>query len=316
MPSNTHQVAADRSTRDLGAPLSFNVLITRRDDVTLDVFYDYWGDIHGVMAARADGAADYWQHRLAGPIEDFFPAMAGVDQAAPGGDPIVGMAEITFAAEADRSALVSSAAVRQMVIDEQNVLKGTYLYASAPGNTLTLVDRLETNAPQGAPEGFCVLIFARQAQRTSQEQFRHFMRTTLAEYFVTSSDVNKVRIHLLEPYDSAAWPTPNVDHARNANQQYQAFIELAFHNVETAMRFTRSDELAALRRELPANVRALTTYVNFETHTLVYGGRPTQAGLRGVSAMRTLHAVGQPANERSMDVLKVLFGDQVLEPLA
>jgi hypothetical protein len=316
MSPNLLAEAIDRSIRDRGAQLAINVLISRRDDVDLDTFYNYWGDIHGVMAARADGAADYWQHRLTGPVADFFPGTSGVDQSAAEGDPIVGMAEITFATEAGRTALVSSAAVAQMVIDEQNVLKGTYMYASAPGNTLTLLDRMPSNTPQGPPDGFTLLVLVRQQQGTSQERFRDYMRQTLGRFFAASHDCTKARVHLMEPYDSGTWPTPNVDHARTANQQYQAILELAFRDEGTARRLVQSDSFALLSRGLPDVVRALTTYVNFETYTLVYGGRPTHAGLRGVSAIRTLQAVGQPANEQSMDALQVLFGERVLEPLA
>lgn len=304
------------AARDSGSQLSTSVMIARKDDIPLNVFYDYWGDVHGVLAARADGASHYWQHRLGAPLPGFFPVAAGIDQTPPTGVSIVGLAEITFADSAGREALIRSEAAAQMVTDEQNVLKATFMYSTAPGNAITLLDRFDSNIPQGAPKGYNVLAFIRKADTgVSVDGFRDFIRTTLSPMLTKLSGVMKVRVHLLEAYDSAAWPTPNVDHERAPSQQYNAYIELAFENEQAALAFPTSHGLETLNELLIANVSAITSYPSFHKNTMVYGGRPTYAGLRGTSAIRTLAAVGNPSNEQALPLLRLIFGEAVEQPL-
>jgi hypothetical protein len=306
----------DRASRDSNAQLSTSVLITRRDRVPLNVFYDYWGDVHGVLAARGEGVANYWQHRFGPALPGFFPSPPTVAQNVPSGDPIVGMAEITFESSQDRGKLIGGAVAGAMVMDEQNVLKGTYMYSTGPGNAVTLLDRFESNTPQGAPDGYSVMTFIRQAENVSTKQFRSFLRDEVAAALAKTVGVMKVRLHLLEAYDSAAWPTPNVDHERAADQQYHAYLELAFNTKAEATGAPFAKALTALAESLQKHVSALTTYPTFQKNTMRYGGRPTFAGLRGLSALRTLTAIGDPANEKELSMLKLIFGDAVLQPSA
>ncbi|WP_010187820.1 hypothetical protein [Sphingomonas sp. PAMC 26605] len=290
-------------------------MITRRDDISLDIFYDYWSDIHGVLAARAEGAFEYFQHRLGTPIDGFLQGSSSIDQTPSAGDAIVGLAEITFETSADREKLIRSAAVGQMVLDEQNVLKGTYMYSTGPGNAATIVDRTIDRAPQGPTGDYQVLVFLRRAESAPATEFRAFVRDTLMTTISEGTNVLKARLHLLEAYDAAAWPTPNVDHQRTISQQYDAYIELAFDSAANARRFTGSVRMAQTIFEAARLIAAATTYPD-EIYTMVFGGRPTQAGLRGLSAFRTLRAINEPENERSKPLLNVLFGDAVLEPLS
>lgn len=291
-------------------------MITRKDDISLQVFYDYWSDIHGVLAAKAEGTFEYFQHRLGAPIEDFFGGMDAVDQVAPGGDPIIGLAEITFLTLKDREKLIQSAAVGQMVIDEQNVLKGTYMYSTAPGNAETLIDRTKVRAPQGATGDYRVIAFIRKSRDVTEAEFRSFVRETLLLTVSGSPLVMKVRLHLLEAFDEGAWPTPNVDHKRGASQRYNAYIELAFESEAAATRFANSTEMLDTASKAEPFIASIATYPDFETYTMVFGGRPTQAGLRGLSAFRTLEAIHEPQNQRSLPLLNVMFGATALPPLA
>lgn len=295
--------------------LSTSVMITRKDDVPLNVFYDYWSDIHGVLAARAEGAFEYFQHRLGAPIDGFLQGTSSIDQTPSAGDAIVGLAEITFETSEDREKLIRSAAVGQMILDEQNVLKGTYMYSTAPGNAQTVVDRTTDHAPQGPTGDYQVIVFLRRADSATETEFRAFVRNKLMATITEDTNVLKARLHLLEAYDEAAWPTPNVDHQRTVNQQYDAYIELAFNSEDSARRFTGSARMGQTTFEAARLIAAATTYPD-EIYTMVFGGRPTQAGLRGLSAFRTLRAIKEPQNERSKPLLDVLFGDAVLAPLS
>jgi hypothetical protein len=304
----------DLASRDTYAQMSTSVMISRKDNVPLSLFYDYWGDVHGVLAARGEGVANYWQHRFANAIPSFFKMLEDVVQSAPVGDPIVGLAEISFETAEGREALIRSAVAGQMVMDEQNVLKATYMYSSAPGNALTLLDRSHSNAPQGAPEGYSVMTFIRRLANAPTAQFRTFVQEQLCDVLKTTAGVTKVRMHLLEPYDSAAWPTPNVDHERTDVQQYHAYLELAFENEAESASAAFANALLPLAGGFRKYVAAMTTYPVFQQNTMRYEGRPTFAGLRGLSAQRTLTAIGDPANEKELPMLRLIFGDAVLRP--
>jgi hypothetical protein len=126
----------------------------------------------------------------------------------------------------------------------------------------------------------------------------------------------KARFHLLEAFDEGAWPTPNVDHKRGASQRYNAYIELAFQSEAVATRFARSAEMLDTSSKAEPFIASIATYPEFETYTMVFGGRPTQAGLRGLSAYRTLAAIHEPENQRSLPLLNVMFGSMAHPPLA
>jgi hypothetical protein len=247
-------------------------------------------------------------------MTDFFPTTLGFNQLPPEGPPIEGVAEITFSSMQGLATLVATPTVARMLIDEQNVLKGAYCYLSSAGNAVTLLDRLKTNAPSGRVEGYGVLLFLRKDSKTSLDDFGALLRGELATTLTSSDEVLKVRMHLFEPYNDQIWLSPNVSHAIDVNAQYQGYYEIVFADAGAAKTFTQSASLAALATKIRALASGVVTYPSDSTYTLVYGGRPTVAGLRGVSAAKTLMSVGDPVNEKSLDLLRGLYGDLVLPP--
>ncbi|WP_439485915.1 EthD domain-containing protein [Blastomonas fulva] len=89
-------------------------LIERRVDVSRELFSRYWRDVHGVMAARIPGFADYTQHHVT-PLSDAAP-------------PFEGIAIVTFGSEDDRLGLATSEITRHIHRDEQNVFRRAMLY--------------------------------------------------------------------------------------------------------------------------------------------------------------------------------------------
>jgi hypothetical protein len=308
------QLAPDLSARDARAQLGLSCVLVDKVGVPDDLMKAYWGDIHGPLGSRNMGVDGYWEHWLGKGIPDFFPNLNGVDQKVPGGNPITGLAEISFRSTDEIAKLKISPSVGEIMKDEQNVFAKSYMYATAPGNTVTVVDRTKTNATQGRPEGYSVFVFVRKSNMASIEQFRNFLKNEFAGTLSKSSDVLKVRFQLYEKYDAGAWPTPNVDHARTTDQAYSAYLELSFTSAKGAQHFINSASFKALANGISANISALNTYPTDETHTMVIDGVPTTAGLRGVSAERTMSLLHQPENQRTYPVLRILFGDAVKEP--
>lgn len=304
----------DLSSRDSESSTAVSVLITRKDTILQNTFYDYWGDVHGVLAARGAGPTAYWQHHVDIPLAEFFPAALGFNQVPPEGAPVEGVAEITFSSMQGLATLVATPTVARMLIDEQNVLKDAYCYLSTTGNAVTLLDRLKTNAPSGRVEGFGVLLFLRKHSQASSAEFGDLLSGDFARILTSSKEVLKVRLHLFEPYDDQIWLSPNVNHTVAENDQYHGYYEIVFTDAADAKVFTGSATIAGLAPRIKALTSGVVTYPSDSTYTLVYGGRPTVAGLRGVSAAKTLMSVGDPANEKSLDLLQGLYGDLALQP--
>ena len=304
----------DLSSRDSESNTAVSVLITRKDTISKSTFYDYWGDVHGVLGARGAGPTAYWQHHIQTPLSEFFPTALGFNQLPPKGSPIEGVAEITFSSMEGLATLVATPTVARMLIDEQNVLKDAYCYLSTTGNAVTLLDRLRSNAPSGVVEGYGVLLFLRKHSQASLAEFESLVRGEFTTVLTSSNEVLKVRMHLFEPYNDQIWLSPNVNHAVAENDQYHAYYEIVFTDVAAATAFTDSAILAGLAPKIKALTSAVITYPSDSTYTLVYGGRPTVAGLRGVSAAKTLMSVGDPVNEKSLDLLQGLYGEQALQP--
>lgn len=312
--SASAQTAPDLSGRDARAQLGLSCVLVNKDGVPDDLMKAYWGDIHGPLGSRNKGVDGYWEHWLGKGLPNFFQGISGVDQKLPAGAPISGLAEISFRSTDEIAKLKISPSVGQIMLDEQNIFSRTNMYATAPGNTVTVTDRTKTNATEGKPEGYSVFVFVRKSGTVSTDQFRSFFKNDFAATLAKSSDVLKVRYQLYEKYDASAWPTPNVDHERTAEQTYAAYLELSFTSAQGAEHFVNSQNFKALASGISANIAALNTYPTDETYTMVIDGVPTTAGLRGVSAAKTMARLGQPENQRTYPVLRILFGDSVKEP--
>jgi hypothetical protein len=309
------QTAPDLSARDAHARIGMSCILMDKKGVPDELMKAYWGNIHGVLGTRHLGVDTYWEHWLGAPLPNFFSTIAGVDQKFPDGAPINGLAEISFRTMEEVAKLKISPSVPLLQQDEQNIFGESYMYATLPGNTVTVIDRSKTNVTEGKPEGYSVIVFVRRSVAVSTEQFRSFLRNDFAGTLAKSADVLKVRYQLYQPYDTSLWPTPNVEHARTADQVYAGYLELSFTSMKGAEHFIKSAEFKALAPGFSANVAAMNTYPNEETYTMIIDGVATTAGLRGIAAAKVMTRLGDPENERTLPVLKVIYGQNVKAPL-
>ncbi|MGA9379639.1 MAG: EthD domain-containing protein, partial [Phormidium sp.] len=56
---------ADYSARDRNGKVAFYVLLWKRKGISLELFDDYWRDVHGPVCARLPGQHQYWQFHVA-----------------------------------------------------------------------------------------------------------------------------------------------------------------------------------------------------------------------------------------------------------
>ena len=307
--------AQDRgfAARDDAAQMTTNGFLDRRDDVSPELFGLYWRDVHGPLAARIDGMHQYWQHHLDAPDASLLPgvvAESGIDVTVSEAERLEGLAEVTFASEADRGGMGASPAAGQLMEDEQNIFKGTYLHSSVAGNTRTLVDH-GPGIPQGEREAYHAILLIAENENSDSQAFRDLVTSDITAPLAAAEDVVKVRYHLFEGYDASGWDTPNVDNDRTQDQAFDAWVEIAFTGRAAAQRAL--DDIGATLAS-PDLIAAIHAYPVRAAYTLVYDGRPTLAGLRGASVAETITAIGAE-NQRTLPVLQSMHGREVEAPV-
>ena len=300
------------AARDDTAQLAVVGVLDRRDDIAQSLFYAYWRDVHGPLAARAVPHFQYWQHHLAAPDPALLPGSIsdrGIAVDVAQSEHIEGLAESSFTSAEAFSDMGAGPAADQLMLDEQNIFKGVYILGSVAGNTRTLIDREPNGAPQGRRDAYYMILLLAANETGDKTAFRSLVTERLAGVLADMEQVVKVRYHLFEPY-SNAWDTPNVDNTRSQQQAYDAWIELGFTDRDAACA-----ALMLVGNDLadPELIHALHAYPIREQFTLVYDGRPTLAGLRSHAVTSIIDAAGAD-NQRSLQVLRVLHGEDVQLP--
>ncbi|MEU4685597.1 hypothetical protein [Streptomyces xinghaiensis] len=279
-----------------------------RADLPQDVCEDYWRDVHGIMFARAPGLWQYRQLRLAANRPDLWPAVPGVSFDAPDGAQPRGMPHGLFLSEADLAAFGGHPLASETIPhDTRTFISRIGAQLSPPGGGRTLVDRVNDPAPQGAPPvPTFVLCFVPRAGAAPAEAFHRHLTERLARPWSGHPGVLRLRVEPLPPYDRSAMSSPGVPHEWPADETYLGWIELAVRDEGVAGDLLRG----AVAGELAEHVTAVHTYPVREIYTIIAAGRPTEVGLRGYPAVRTITAAGAD-DQRGEAILRLLYGDAV-----
>ncbi|MCK4727400.1 MAG: EthD domain-containing protein, partial [Desulfobacterales bacterium] len=137
----------DYSDRDKNGKAVFYVLLWKRNSITLEMFDDYWRNVHGAVCARLPGQHQYWQFHLAHNEGGIWPAIEGVEYSTLDEDQFDGIAELTFVTEEDRQIWFDAAAI--LMDDEHNLFSKAIGYNTSPGNSITCVDSIKVGDPNG-----------------------------------------------------------------------------------------------------------------------------------------------------------------------
>lgn len=303
----------DRSERDAEAQVATIGFIDARADRPLDLVFRYWRDVHGVLATRIDGIWQYWQHHLAAPDPTLWPELPDVDRTVADDLGLEGFAEVTFKDAATRRAMAGDPVARQIQLDEQNVFRGTYLHNTADGGSVTLVDRRASNVQQGPGDSYRAIVLLRRDDAADPKAFERYLTDRLAPALAEGADVLKVRYHRFLPYDGSAWDTPGVDNRLAEGEAYQGWLELIYPDRQRAAAALRSTRVLEVLDDAPSHLAAAHVYPVAEVWTPLIDGRPTQIGLRGYSAWRTIERVGAD-NQKGAEVLRLLYSDRTKMP--
>jgi hypothetical protein len=96
----------DYSARDRNGQVAFYVLLWKRKGLSLEMFDDYWRNVHGPVCARLPGQYQYWQFPLAHNEGDIWPSLDNIHYTSLEEDQFDGIAELTFRYRSRASDLV------------------------------------------------------------------------------------------------------------------------------------------------------------------------------------------------------------------
>lgn len=246
-------------------------LLERKQTISRDLFSRYWRDVHGVMAARIPGFESYTQHHVT-PLTSVGSSTV---------EPFEGIAVVTFARLGDRDGLINSEITKHIHRDEQNVFRRALLYNLEADATTHLGDadrdRLKSYflvLPEGMEGG------------------------TIAENLF-SRGAAMVALHDLSQANPAGWNDTDVEEG-GASRIFGTVIQCWWGDADGA--------LPILSETVLNNGGRIACYRTDARFPMVEHGRPTQIGLRGLDAVRTIDEANA-ANQREKEVLRAIYGD-------
>jgi len=291
MTSILESRSANYSQRDAKGKVAFYVLLWKRHGISLEMFDNYWKDVHGPVCARLPGQHQYWQYHVA--HNHNFQGEASFD----------GIAELTFESEADRQTWFQAAGI--LMDDEHNVFRKAIGYNTSPGNSITYVDALPTGAPNSQTEIVKYHVMVQQNQKVSVEAFRQFMKETFAPEIASHPSVLKLRLHLFEEVDNSRPDAAGVIHTEPPENQYQAAYEIAFANQLEVNKFLASEQKARAFQEIDRYTRWLNPFRERSAYTFVYDSEMTLAGQRSAKSAQLITDLGA-INQVQDDVVSLM----------
>ncbi|GAB2503227.1 ethyl tert-butyl ether degradation protein EthD [Nocardiopsis aegyptia] len=311
--SAENQPMADAGTGRVGtadlenaADIALTAFCWWRADLPRHVCEDYWRDVHGIMFARAPGLWQARQLRLSPNRPDLWPAASGMSFDVSRAAQPQGLPHGLFRSEADLAAFSGHPLAQETIPNDAHHFIGRIGSQLASGGR-TLVDGIDDPVVQGPPPApTFVLCFVPRAGAASAEDFHRFLTEHIARPWSAHPDVLRLRVEPLLPYAQSVMASPGVPDQWPGDETYLGWIELSARTEDVF------DDLLSdvLRNGFAEQVEAVHTYPVREIYTIISAGRPTDVGLRGYPAVRTIMAAGA-AEQRDENLLELLYGDAV-----
>lgn len=300
---------ADYAIRDQKGKVTFYVLLWKRRGISLELFDDYWRDVHGPVCARLPSQYQYWQFHLAQNEGGLWPTSRGIEYTCPEEDQFNGIAELTFESEAERNNWFKSAAI--LMDDEHNVFSKAIGYNTSFGNSKTYVDSIATGDPNGKLGAIKFHVMVKKSDGVSVEVFRRYLTDTFAPAVVQSNSVLKFRLHLFEEVDNSRPDAAGVSHFEPSEKQYQAAFEIAFSNPLEMETFFASAEFAAAVKDQARYIQRLLPFPERTAYTFVYDGKMTLAGQRSSTVAELIANIGA-TNQLKEDVVSLMLEQKLI----
>jgi EthD domain len=296
-------VTHNYAERDRDGQVTFYVPLWKRKGISLELYDDYWRNVHGPVCARLPGQYQYWQFHVAHHQGGVFPETEGVSQVLPEEDQFDGIAELTFKSPEDRQTWFQAAAI--LMDDEHNLFSKAIGYNTSPGNSITYVDGIENGSPNGVVgvEKFHVLV--KKADGVSVEEFRHYLKEVFASKISHNQHLLKLRLHLFDEVDNSRPDAAGVSHYEPTEKQCQAAFEIAFSTRLDMEMFFASVDYQSATKEQAKYVRQISPFPERTAYTFVYEGKMTLAGQRSSTVAELITNIGA-VNQLQDDIVDLM----------
>ena len=284
------KIQPDYSERDQLGKTAFYVLLWKRPDISLEVFDEYWRNVHGPVCARLPGQHQYWQFHVAHNPGTVWPTVKGIKSETATEDQFDGIAELTFASESDRQTWFEAASI--LMDDEHNIFSKAIGYNTDSNNSRTYVDRIINGVPNGGLDLLKFHVMLQKADSISLEEFRRYLTDNFASVVAQNDSVLKLRLHLFEEVDNSRSDAAGVVHTEPREKQYQAAFEIAFANSLEKERFFSSKEYQKATKKQGEYIKRIACFPERTAYTFVYEGQMTLAGQRSSTAAKLISEVG------------------------
>lgn len=179
----------------------------------------------------------------------------------------------------------------------------TERYAQYWGRAQTYLDETGEGTPQGAVPKPTFSVWFRRREGTSLEAFRAYMHQ-LANRWSAIDGVVAVRQWDVE---NPVWQDPESRPISvPAEQQWETIVDLTLANEEIA------EGLFDDALDHAAHLSAVSTLRIMERYRFVRGGKPTNVGIRGYSAVKLINDVGATF-QNDPAVLKFVYGKEIAQ---
>ena len=289
-------VPVDYAPRDKRIRCQSYSVVRKLDGLPHEQFALYWRDVHGPLCARLPGLGYYVQHHFARDRwANVWPIPEGVRRMDLALD---GAVEIGFADASDEAQFMQASPV--LFGDEFNLFAHAVAY-NLPEGSQTLVDRQADGIPNGPDR---LHRFHLHLNGGSREAFRPWLARWTG-LLAAAPAVQKLRLHLPEPYDNAnpAPPSPHVDHQVSDERKRIAVVELGFATPLAARNFFESEEYRATDAQQREAIESVGVFPVTSIYTFIRDGEITTAGLRGSRPAQLIEAIGA-ANQTRADVTR------------
>jgi hypothetical protein len=299
----------DYAIRDCQGKVAFYVLLWKRKGIPLELFDDYWRDVHGPVCARLPSQHQYWQFHLAHSEGGYWPTIKGIEYTCPESDQFDGIAELTFKTDAERETWFKSAAI--LMDDEHNVFSKAIGYNTSLGNSHTYVDGIPTGDPNGKLGILKFHVMVRKVDDVSVADLRKYLTEQFAPNLTQSESILKFRLHLFEAVDNSRPDASGVSHYEPADKQYQAAFEIAFANPLEMETFFTSKEYAAAVKDQSNYVKQLLPFPERSAYSFVYDNKMTLAGQRSSTVAELIANIGA-TNQLKEDVVHLMLEQKLI----
>nr|WP_322661716.1 AtaL-like protein [Dendronalium sp. ChiSLP03b]MDZ8206788.1 AtaL-like protein [Dendronalium sp. ChiSLP03b] len=302
---------ADYAIRDRNGKVAFYVLLWKRKGISLELFDEYWRNVHGPLCARLPGQHQYWQFHLDRDHKgSLWPDVPGIDYICDRQDLFEGIAELTFETESDRQDFFQSSDL--LMADEHNLFSKAIGYNTGFGNSITFIDGIPTGEPNGKLDALKFHVLLKKSDGVSVADFRQHLTASFAPAIVESDAVLKLRLHLFDEIDNSRPDAAGVSHSEPLDKQYQAAFEIAFANPLEMEAFFASLEYAAAFKDLAKYVKQILPLQERSAYTFVYDSKLTLAGQCSSKVADLIVKVGA-TNQLKPDIVSLMNGKQVVK---